>query len=97
LLAADLNPVGFSDHFFHRGAAITALVIGISHADIMKMGRWKSDIVECYFSSSIDRANLFTLSKQLHSTGSSTPTQECHHLISASSSVSHESIDHSHA
>jgi len=77
LLAAGINPVAFSGHSFRRGAANTAATAGISRADIMKMGRWKWDAVDRYFSSSINTANLFALSQQLHSrSGPSTPTQK---------------------
>ena len=67
LLAAGINPVAFSGHSFRRGAANTAVTAGISRAGIMKMERWKSDAVDRYFSSSVNTANLFALSKQLHS------------------------------
>jgi len=50
LLFAGINPAGFSSHSFHHGAANSALKAGISREDIMKMGRWKSDSVDQYFS-----------------------------------------------
>jgi hypothetical protein len=40
---------------------------GISRSDIMKMGRWKSDAVDRYFSSTSSSQNLLLLSRQLHS------------------------------
>jgi len=67
LHTAGVNSEGFSGHSFRRGAANSALQAGISRQDIMKMGRWKSDAVERYFSSTTNTKNLLALSKQLHS------------------------------
>jgi hypothetical protein len=61
-----INPAGFSGHFFHGGAANSALKAGILREDIMKMGRWKSDSVNRYFSLTMAKKLLFSLSTQLH-------------------------------
>ena len=66
LRTAGINPEGFSGHSFRRGAANSALQAGISRPDIMKMGRWKSDAMDHYFSSTTNTKNLLALSKQLH-------------------------------
>lgn len=66
LLQAGLNPKGYSGHYFRRGAANTASQAGIATADIMKMGRWKSDAINRYFSYDTTNEKLLTLSKQLH-------------------------------
>ena len=58
----------FSGHSFRRGAATSALAAGISRSDIMLMGRWKSDAIDRYFSSSATSSKLFLLSKQPQST-----------------------------
>ena len=71
LLLAGFNPRGFSGHSFRRGAANSAQKAGISRADIMRMGRWKSDAVERYFSESSNNSLLFSLSRQLHQPGPS--------------------------
>jgi integrase len=62
-----INPTGFSGHSFHRGAVNSALSAGISRSDIQKMGRWKSDAVDRYFSTTSNTKNLLQLSRQLHS------------------------------
>ena len=86
LLLAGFNPAGFSGHSFHRGAANSAQKAGISRTDIMRMGRWKSDAVERYFSESSNNSLLFSLSQQLHHPGpsisvmsSSIPTPRARH------------------
>ena len=66
LLFAGINPGGFSGHSFRRGAANSALKAGISREDIMKMGRWKSDSIDRYFSLTTENRLLFSLSTQLH-------------------------------
>jgi hypothetical protein len=66
LLFAGINPTGFTGHSFRRGAANSALKAGIARTDIMKMGRWKSDSIDRYFSVAGNNALLFSLSKQLH-------------------------------
>jgi hypothetical protein len=50
LLFAGVNAAGFSGHSFRRGAANSPLKAGISREGIMKMGRWKCDSVDRYFS-----------------------------------------------
>src|SRR5439155_3393069 len=67
LRTVGINSEGFSGHSFRRGAANSALQAGISRQDIMKMGRWKSDAMDRYFSSTTNTKNLLALSKQLHS------------------------------
>lgn len=67
LRTGGINSEGFSGHSFRRGAANSALQAGISRQDIMKMGRWKSDAMDRYFSSTTNTKNLLALSKQLHS------------------------------
>ena len=67
LHTAGINSEGFSGHSFRHGAANSALQAGISRQDIMKMGRWKSDAMDHYFSSTTNTKNLLALSKQLHS------------------------------
>jgi len=62
LLRVGLNPAHFSGHSFRRGAATSALSAGISRSDIMRLGRWKSDSVDRYFSVSSNNANLLSLS-----------------------------------
>jgi len=86
LLFGGFNPRGFSGHSFRRGAANSAEKAGISRTDIMRMGRWKSDAVERYFSESSNTSLLFSLSRQLHRPGpsisvksSSTPTPRARH------------------
>ena len=66
LLFAGINPTGFTGHSFRRGAANSALKAGISRSDIMKMGRWKSDSIDRYFSVTSNNTLLFSLSKQLY-------------------------------
>src|SRR5436190_3123996 len=66
LLFAGINPVEFSGHSFRRGAANSAFKAGISREDIMKMGRWKSDSIDRYFSLTTANKLLFSLSTQLH-------------------------------
>jgi integrase len=66
LLFAGINPKGFTGHSFRRGAANSAFKAGISKADIMRMGRWKSDSIDRYFSAATTTTHLFSLSKQLH-------------------------------
>jgi hypothetical protein len=67
LRTAGINPEGFSGHSFRRGAVNSAIQAGISRQDIMKMGRWKSDAVDRYISSTSKTQNFLALSKQLHS------------------------------
>jgi hypothetical protein len=77
LLLAGINPTGFSGHSFRRGAANSALAAGIAHSDVMRLGRWKSNAIDRYFSSASETQNLLTLSHQLHSRpGPSTSTPE---------------------
>ena len=66
LLHAGINPSGYSGHSFRKGAANTASQVGITTTDIMKMGRWKSNAVDRYFSTQTSTAQLLSLSKQLH-------------------------------
>ncbi len=84
LLRLGLNPLHFAGHSFRRGAATTALHAGLSRADIMRLGRWKSDSVDRYFSASANSTNLLSLSRQLLSSpgpsasASTTPVASIH-------------------
>ena len=62
LLFAGLNPKGYTGHSFCCGAANSALNAGISKADIMRMGQWKSDSIHWYFSATATTTHLFSLS-----------------------------------
>jgi integrase len=78
LLAVGVDPSGFSGHSFRRGAASTAMAVGIPYDDIMRLGRWKSNSIDRYFSDMALQQNLISLSKQLHSQpgpSASTPVQ----------------------
>jgi len=75
LLAAGIDPTGYSGHSFRRGAANSAVTAGISKSGIMELGRWKSDAVDRYFSSSTTNSTRLALSHRLHShLGPSTST-----------------------
>src|SRR5579859_1363887 len=90
LLFAGINPAGFSSHSFCRGAANSALKAGISREDIMKMGRWKSDSVDRYFSLTMKNKLLFSLSTQLHAKpGPSNFASDSQHAHSANSRNPH--------
>lgn len=67
LLAAGIDPTGFSGHSFRRGAANSAVAAGISRSGIMELGRWKSDAVDRYFSLSTIQSTRLALSQQLNS------------------------------
>ena len=67
LLAAGIDPTGYSGHSFRRGAANSAAAAGISKNGIMELGRWKSDAVDRYFSASTAHSTRLALSQQLHS------------------------------
>jgi len=91
LLFAGINPAGFSGHSFRRGAANSALKAGISREDIMKMGRWKSDSVDRYFSLTMSNKLLFSLSTQLHTKpGAPNLASDSRHAHSANSRDWHE-------
>src|SRR5579859_4221235 len=88
LLFSGINPKGFSGHSFRRGAAISAVNAGIAKSDIMKMGRWKSDSVERYFSAAAHNNLLFSLSTQLHTNPGPSPfipDPQCTHSSSTHS------------
>src|SRR5579859_4513208 len=90
LLFVGINPAGFSGHSFHRGAANSALKAGISREDIMKMGRWKSDSVDRYFSLTTANKLLFSLSTQLHAKpGPPNIASDSWNTLSANSRNSH--------
>jgi hypothetical protein len=83
LLFAGLNPKGYTGHSFRRGAANSALNSGISREDIKRMGRWKSDSIDRYFTATTATTHLFSLSKQLHanpgpSTSAPSPSRTYH-------------------
>jgi hypothetical protein len=87
LLRAGIDPIGFSGHSFRRGAANSARAAGISRSDIMAMGRWRSDAVDRYFSSSTNVHHLLSLSHQLHSQpGPSTSALEPSHSVAVPNS-----------
>jgi len=87
LLRIGLNPTHFSGHSFRRGAATSALHAGISRSDVMRLGRWKSDSVDRYFSASANSSNLFSLSRQLLSSpGPSMPAPLASHMRTRSHS-----------
>jgi len=67
LLASGIDPTGYSGHSFRRGAANTAAAAGIPKSGIKELGRWKSDAVDRYFSTSTTQSNRLLLSRQLHS------------------------------
>ena len=82
LLRAGIDPMGFSGHSFRRGVANSARAAGISRSDILAMGRWRSDAVDRYFSSSTNVHHLLSLSHQLHSqSGPSTSALESSHSV----------------
>src|SRR5579859_975627 len=88
LLFVGINPAGFSGHSFRRGAAHSALKAGISRKDIMKMGRWKSDSVDQYFSLTTANKLLFSLSTQLHAKpGPPNIASDSRHTLSANSRI----------
>jgi hypothetical protein len=66
LLFSGINPAGFTGHSFRRGAANSAFKAGIPRADIQKMGRWKSNSIDRYFSAASNNTLLFSLSTRLH-------------------------------
>lgn len=68
LLFAGINPKGFTDHSFRRGAANSAFRAGIPQSEIKKMGCWKSDSISRYFPTSTTNTHLFSLSTKLHAT-----------------------------
>lgn len=67
LLTAGFDPTGFSGHSFRRGAANTALNMGLSMQEISTLGRWHSDSLDRYISTTTAEANLLSLSARLHS------------------------------
>lgn len=67
LLAAGIDPTGYSGHSFRRGAVNTAITMGISKDDIRDLGRWKSNAIDRYISSSTTHSTLLALSHRLHS------------------------------
>jgi len=88
LLFAGIDPAGFNGHSFRRGAANSVLKAGISREDIMKMGRWKSDSVDRYYSLTMEHKLLFSLSTQLHAKpGPSNLASDSRHAHSANPRV----------
>ena len=75
LLAGVKNARRFTGHAFRRGAANSAIAAGIPQQDVRSMGRWKSDAVYRYFTSSSKTRMLMSLSHKLHAQpGPTTPT-----------------------
>src|SRR5579859_2168106 len=84
------KPSRLQRSFFSSRAANSALKAGISREDIMKIGRWKSDSVDRYFSLTTANKLLFSLSTQLHAKpGPPNIASDSRHTLSANSHNSH--------
>ena len=84
MLSVGINSVRFSGHSFHYGVDDSAFTVGILGEDIMKIGRWKSDSIERYFSLTTANKLLFSLSTQLDvKPGPSNLAPDSQHALSA--------------
>jgi hypothetical protein len=66
LLKAGIDPTTYTGHSFRPSAANTAVAAGIPRDEVKGMGRWKSDAVDRYFSTSTTQAQLFSANRRLH-------------------------------
>ncbi|KAJ8472984.1 hypothetical protein ONZ45_g16464 [Pleurotus djamor] len=64
LLAAGIQPTGYSGHSFRRGAATAAASSGFLDHEIQQLGRWRSDAYKLYIDTSRER--ILNLSYRLH-------------------------------
>lgn len=90
LLFAGINHKGYIGHSFRRSAAVSALMAGIAKEDIMQMGRWKSDSIERYFSSTATNTFLFSLSRQLRAHPSPSSSISKSHSTTSNPRVQHQ-------
>jgi len=95
LLAAGIDPTGYSGHSFRRGAASTAMDMGLSKQEIRTLGRWHSDALDRYISPATAESNLLSLSARLHSR--SGPSASVSGSMPAATSLEPELFDESQA
>jgi hypothetical protein len=60
------NSSKYSGHSFRRGAANTAIAVGLSLDEVKTLGRWKSDAAKAYLTTKSTDKLKFAINKRLH-------------------------------